>query len=449
MQVDRLMRKLLTFAGIIVVAFNSIILKADSKSANTKILCGTLFDSKKGTFVTNKLITVSGKKIETITDAPQNLNADVVDLSGEVCFPGWIDLHVHLSADPGPTDFVDEFRLDPERFAIRSVRNARRTLLAGFTTVRDLGDAKGHVTRALRDTINENRIPGPRILISGAQIGSSGGHADLTNGLSSRYSKLIKTPGPAEGIINSIDDARQAVRERYKERADVIKITATGGVLSYAANSDGPQLTTEEISAIVDTAKDYGMRVTAHAHGKTGMTRAIIAGVHSIEHGTYLDPEAADLMVEHGTWLIPTLMAGEYTVKMSKVDGFFPEVIRKKAAVIGLQSKKMFELAYKKGVKIALGSDAGVSDHGTNARELELMTEYGMTGAEAFQAATFSAAQVLGRDDIGELKKGALADMVALDETVLKDMSQVHKVALVMKEGRIYKANYEATGLEY
>jgi imidazolonepropionase-like amidohydrolase len=240
--------------------------------------------------------------------------------------------------------------------------------------------------------------------------------------------------------VNSVADARKAVRQRYKDGADWIKITATGGVLSVAKNGQNPQFTEEELRAIVDTAADYGLRVAAHAHGKEGMKRAILAGVASIEHGTYMDEEIMALMKKHGTYYVPTILAGDWVAEMSKIDGFFPELVRPKAATIGPILKQTFAKAYSAGVPIVFGTDSGVSAHGDNAKEFALMVEAGMSPMEAIQSATSTAAKFLGiAETRGSIEVSKRADIIAVPGDPLDDIELMQQVSFVMKEGAIYK----------
>jgi len=282
-------------------------------------------------------------------------------------------------------------------------------------------------------------VKGPRIFAAGTSIATTGGHADPTNGFNTHLSHLMGPPGPTEGVINSIDDARQAVRQRYKDGSDVIKITATGGVLSYAKSGDAPQFTVDEVKAIVDTARDYGFRVAAHAHGKEGMKRAILGGVTSIEHGTYMDDEVMGLMKQHGTWYVPTISAGRFVAEKAKIDGYFPAVVRPKAERIGALIQDTAGKAYRNGVKIAFGTDMGVGPHGDNAREFVYMVEAGMPAAYALQAATIRAAEVLGVDDQGVIEAGKRADIVAVPGNPVDDINAVLKADFVMKDGQIYR----------
>ena len=358
------------------------------------------------------------------------------DLKSFTCLPGWTDLHVHLGSQSSPQSYAEGFRLDPVDYAYRSVGYAEKTLMAGFTSVRDMG---GEVAPHLRDAINQGLVKGPRIFAAGKSIATTGGHADPTNGHNSMLSHLLGPPGPTEGVINSIDDARQAVRQRYKDGSDVIKITATGGVLSYAKSGDAPQFTIDEAKAIVDTAKDYGYRVAAHAHGEEGMYRAVAGGVTSIEHGTYMSERVMKLMKERGTWYVPTIYAGRFVADKAKVDGYFPDVVRPKAARIGAQIQDTAARAYRNGVKIAFGTDMGVGPHGDNAREFLYMVEAGIPAAYALQAATLHAAEVLGVDDQGVVEAGNRADIIAMPGDPVADIGNVLKVDFVMKDGVVHK----------
>lgn len=348
--------------------------------------------------------------------------------------PGLMDMHVHLSGELSPQSYSENFFMNRDDFAFRSVQYAEKTLMAGFTTVRDLG---GNVNTSLRNAINKGWIVGPRIFSAGKSLATTGGHADPTNGLNI---ELIGDPGPKEGVVNSAEDARKAVRQRYKNGADWIKITATGGVLSVAKSGQNPQFTEEEIREIVNTAKDYGMHVAAHAHGAEGMKRAIRGGVRSIEHGTFMDAEVMELMKKHGTFYVPTILAGVTVGEKAKVAGYFPELVRPKAARIGPEILNTFGKAYNAGVKIAFGTDSGVSQHGQNGGEFKLMVDGGMPAMEAIQAATRVNAELLEvADKLGTLEKGKIADIVAVNGDPLQDITVMQNVAFVMKEGVIYK----------
>lgn len=400
--------------------------------------CGEVFDSKSARLAgARTIVTGDGRITEVLPGRVSVPGARAVDLAGHTCMPGWIDLHVHMSQQSGPRSYEERFRLDDTDFALRAVGYAEKTLQAGFTTVRDLG---GEVTLKLRDAINAGLVKGPRIYAAGKSIATTGGHADPTNGMNSELSFVVGTPGPTEGVVNGTDAARQAVRQRYKDGSDVIKITATGGVMSYAKSGDAPQFMADEIRAIVETAKDYGYAVAAHAHGKEGMKRAIEGGVTSIEHGTYMDEEIFALMKKHGTWYVPTISAGRFVAEKARVPGYFPEIVRVKAERIGAQIQDTLAKAYKAGVKIAFGTDTGVGPHGDNALEFGYMVEAGMPAAEALQSATYRAAEVLGERDLGQLEPGFRADVVAVPGNPLEDIGLTRKVAFVMKDGVVYRA---------
>ena len=409
-----------------------------AQAADLKALqCGNVFDSKSAKLIGPQTIVVEKNTIKSLNPGKVAIEgAQVVDLSQMTCMPGFIDMHVHMGQQSSPQSYSEGFRLDDIDFAFRAVGYADKTLQAGFTSVRDLG---GEISLHLRDAINQGTVKGPRIYAAGKSIATTGGHADPTNGLNSELSHLVGPPGPTEGVINSIDDARQAVRQRYKDGSDVIKITATGGVLSYAKSGDAPQFTVEEVRAIVDTAKDYGYTVAAHAHGKEGMKRAILGGITSVEHGTYMDDEIFKLMKDRGTWYVPTITAGKFVAEKAKIDGYYPEIVRPKAARIGSQIQTTFANAYKAGVKIAFGTDMGVGPHGDNASEFLYMTEAGMPSNIALQTATYNAAQILAPNELGQLQAGFKADLVAVAGNPLTDIGLTRKIAFVMKDGVVYK----------
>ncbi|TWT17581.1 amidohydrolase family protein [Luteimonas marina] len=401
--------------------------------------CERLFDARSGKVLGEHTIVVEDGRIRSVLPGRAKLpdgTASIV-LDGRTCLPGWTDLHVHLGSQSSPQSYSEGFRLDPVDYAFRAVGYAEKTLQAGFTSVRDLG---GDVSPHLRDAIHQGLVDGPRIFAAGKSIATTGGHADPSNGLNDRLSHLVGPPGPTEGVINSVDDARQAVRQRYKDGSDVIKITATGGVLSYAKSGDAPQFTVDEIKAIVDTAKDYGYTVAAHAHGTEGMKRAVLAGVTSIEHGTQMSDEVMRLMKQHGTWYVPTIYAGRFVADKAKIDGYFPEIVRPKAARIGAQIQDTAARAYKAGVKIAFGTDQGVGPHGDNAREFLYMVEAGIPAAYALQAATIHAASVLGVDDQGVIEAGKRADIIALPGDPVADINAVLGVDFVMKDGKVHRS---------
>ncbi|MFM7293941.1 MAG: amidohydrolase family protein, partial [Burkholderiales bacterium] len=404
--------------------------------STTVLSCGRLLDVTTLKLASEQSIVVEAKKITRVSAGYVTIaNARTVDLKNHTCLPGLIDLHVHLSSELSPAArYAESFSLNPPDYAVRGVANAEKTLMAGFTSVRDLGSPPG-VGVALRNGINRGFIKGPRIQAAGG-VSSTGGHGDPTNGL---RADLMAT-GSAN-LADGPDDARRMVRQRYKEGFDLIKIATTGGVLSLSKSGDAPLLADEELATIVKTARDYSMPVVTHAHGAEGMKRAIRAGVQTIEHGTYMDDEAFALMKQYGTWLVPTISAGRYVAEKSKIADFFPEIVRPKAATIGPLIQGTFGRAYKAGVKIAFGTDQGVAPHGENAREFEYMVEGGMPPLETIRAATLSAATVMGMaTQLGSLEAGKLADIVAVPGDPSKDISVMSKVAFVMKDGTIYRA---------
>ena len=405
---------------------------------DTYIHCGKLIDTKNGKVLTNKTIIVSSKLIKSIEDGfvtPTAATAKVIDLKSKTVMPGWIDMHVHFENQTSPTAYLDEFTLNDADIAYDAEGFAKTTLMAGFTTVRDLGGSGVNVS--LRNAINSGKVIGPRIFTVEKSIASTGGHADPTNG----YRKdLMGNPGPKEGVVNGIEEARQAVRQRYKNGADWIKITATGGVLSVAKSGSNPQFTQEEIEAIVSTAKDYGMKVAAHAHGDEGMQRAVRGGVKTIEHGTEMSETTMNLMIQYNAYLVPTITAGKFVAEKAAVPSYYPAIIVPKALAIGPKIQATFGKAYKKGVPIAFGTDAGVFPHGENAKEFIYMTEAGMPFMKALQSATITNAQLLDMDQkIGVLEPGFMADIIATNEDPSQNINTVTNVVFVMKEGVKYK----------
>ena len=406
--------------------------------AKTLIHAGRLIDGDDEAPRTRVTITVDGERIATVADgyAEPASGDTVVDLKDSTVMPGLMDMHVHLTSESSPTSYTERFFLNPTDMAFRSTEYARKTLMAGFTTVRDLG-ASHNLNTALRNAINKGWVVGPRIHSAGKSLATTGGHADPTNGLND---ELRKDPGPKEGVLNGPDDARKAVRERYKEGADLIKVTGTGGVLSLAKNGQNPQLTDEEFKAIVTTAHDYGMKVAVHAHGDEGARRAVLAGVDSIEHGTFLSDETFKLMVEHGTYYVPTIHAGKFVAAKAKEPGYFPAVVVPKALATGPLIQLTFGRAYKAGVKIAFGTDIGVGPHGTNAEEFGHMVDAGMPPMKAIQAATLEASRLLGVEkELGTVEAGKLADLVAVNGNPLEDIRLLGNIRFVMKGGTVYK----------
>ena len=403
----------------------------------TYIWCGTFIDGISDEPKKNMTIVVEKDKIIGIENGftPAGIPDKTIDLKTKTVTPGWIDMHVHLEMETKKGNVADKFILNPADIAFESIRYANATLMAGFTTVRDLGGTGINVS--LRNAINKGWVTGPRIYTAGKSIATTGGHADPTNG----YRKdLMGDPGPREGVINGPEEAYQAVRQRYKDGADLIKITATGGVLSQAKDGANAQFTEEEIKAIVSAAKDYGFKVAAHAHGAEGIKRAVRGGVSSIEHGTFMDDEGIKLMKQYGTWYVPTITAGKSTADSAKIPGYYTDIVTPKALATGPQIQKTFAKAYKEGVKIAFGTDAGVFKHGMNWMEFAYMIEAGMKPMEAIKAATVSAAELLGeKDKLGSIEINKLADIIAVDGDPMKDPKVFGKVVFVMKGGVVYK----------
>ncbi len=412
------------------------VMVARAEAQKTFIYCGQLVDVKNQVILKEMSIVVEGAKIVDVQKGyiTAAQGDKVIDLKKLTVMPGLIDMHVHMESETGPTKYLEGFTWNAGDYAFQSIVFAEKTLMSGFTSVRDLGGSGVNIS--LRNAINKDWVVGPRIYTAGKSIATTGGHADPTN----NYRKdLMGDPGPKEGVVNGVEDCAKAVRQRYKEGSDLIKITATGGVLSMAKDGSGAQFTEEEIRAIVSTAKDYGFKVAAHAHGAEGMKRAVLAGVSSIEHGTYMNEEVMDLMKQKGTYLVPTIIAGKSTADSAKKPGYYPEIVKAKALVVGNFIQATFAKAYKRGVKIAFGTDAGVYAHGKNWIEFQYMTEAGMPILEAIKTATVNAADLLGEDRLGSIEKNKLADIIAVDGDPIKDISSMGRVKFVMKNGTVYK----------
>jgi imidazolonepropionase-like amidohydrolase len=406
--------------------------------ADTLIHAGRLIDGVSDRPRSQVTIRIDGERIVAVERGfTAGSDGDtVIDLRGQTVLPGLMDMHTHLTGEYSQDSRLRGFIMNEADYAFDAARYAKRTLEAGFTVVRNLGDGF-NVSVALRKAIEAGDVPGPMIVTAAKGLSSTGGHGDPTNGWAGH---IMGDPGPKEGVVNSVEDARKAVRQRYKDGADWIKITATGGVLSVAKSGQNPQFTDEELLAIVETARDYGMRVAAHAHGTEGMKRAVISGVASIEHGTFMDDEVMQLMKENGTWYVPTILAGKWVAEKSRIDGFFPELVRPKAAAIGPIIQDTFARAYKAGVPIVFGTDSGVSAHGDNAQEFALMVEGGMPPMEAIQSATSVAAEFLGIFAThGSIEADKMADIVAVPGNPLDDIRAMERVSFVMRGGKIYK----------
>lgn len=404
--------------------------------ADTLIHCERLITGVGSEVLNEQTVRVSGDSFQAIEAGfVEDEGATIIKLEG-TCMPGLIDMHVHITSELSPNRQLERFTLDPQDHAYASVQHAEATLMAGFTTVRDLGSSH-NLSISMRNAINKGQLKGPRIYTAGKSLATTGGHADPTNG---RNSSLRGDPGPAEGVVNSVSDAKKAVRQRYKDGADLIKITATGGVLSQASSGENPQFTDEELNAIIAIAKDYNFKVAAHAHGKEGMERAIRAGIDSIEHGTYMDKGTMKLMKRYGTTYVPTISAGKFVADKAEIDGYFSELVRPKARSIGPLIQNTFAEAYAEGVKIAFGTDCGVCPHGENAKEFVYMVEAGMPEIEAIHSANMGAAVLLGKEDkLGSVEPGKWADLIAVKGDPTAEIERMLDVTFVMKAGVVYK----------
>ena len=404
-------------------------------STSTIIYSSAYIDVINGKVINNSSIVIENNIITSINSGYINIpkTDTLIDLRGKTLMPGFMDMHVHFGGEY-QSKAKRPIKVERETEAILATAHALTTLKAGFTTVRQVGDS-GLVAISLRDAINSGHVKGPRIFTSGKSIATTGGHADPTNGKSSDE---YEYPVAEDGVINGPYDAYTAVRQRYKDGADGIKLTVTGGVLSVAKSGDNPQFTFEEVDAVVKAAKDYGMWVAVHAHGAQGMKRAVLAGVDSVEHGTFMTDEVMDLMIERGTYYVPTISAGEFVAEKSKIDNYFPEIVRPKAASVGPQIGATFGKAYNKGVKLAFGTDAGVQPHGTNWMEFVFMVQYGMPNIEAIQSSTIETARFLHIDDkLGSIEVGKIADLVAVNGNPIMDIKVMEFVEFVMKDGEV------------
>jgi imidazolonepropionase-like amidohydrolase len=414
------------------------------QAQNTYLHCSKIFDSETATYKTgdHTIIVRDNKIVDVIKGlaTPKQEDAIIIDLRKKVVYPGFIDMHVHMENETNPNEYLEKYQSNEADLAFKSAMFSKVTLMAGFTTVRDVGGTGVNIS--LRDAIEKGYVVGPRVFTAGKSLATTGGHADPTNGGNNKY---IGDPGPKDGVVNGVADAKKAVRQRYKNGANLIKITATGGVLSQAKNSSNPQFTIEEIKAITETAADYGFHVAAHAHGDDGMQRAILGGVKTIEHGTKMSDKTMKMMVDNDVYLVPTIIAGKFVTEKAQVENYYPEVVRPKALEIGPKIQDTFRKAYKMGVPIVFGTDAGVFPHGENWKEFGYMIEVGMPVNEAIQSATLVPAKILKKEnELGQLKKGFLADIIALDETPTEKNTEAFKnVSFVMKDGVVFKSVYK------
>jgi imidazolonepropionase-like amidohydrolase len=419
--------------------FSLLVAIAPLRAEQFMIHAGRLIDVVNGEVMANMSVIINDRRIAAV--APGFLDpADtqtLIDLREHTLLPGLMDMHTHLSTVISPTFFMEKFVMDSADYAFRSAMYAEQTLLAGFTTIRDVGDQDHNLTIALREAISKGYVKGPRVYTSGKGLATTGGLADPTNGLRREF---MGDPGFVEGVINGPISARKAVRQRFKEGADLIKLNVTGGAINPDRSPLKAQWQQDELDAVVETAADYDMTVAAHAHTVDGIERSILAGVHSIEHGTFMDESTATLMKKRGTAYVPTMMAMKWIAAESGNADSLPEEVRAKSERLGSQIDRTVAMAYKKGVWIVFGTDAGVFPHGLNAREFEYMVAAGIPPLAAIQSATIEAARLLRIDDeLGSIEPGKLADLVAVHGDPLAEIGLLKDVALVMKDGVIYK----------
>ncbi len=409
---------------------------AVAQSKIKAIKAGKLIDVVNSTVLVNQIILIDSNKI---TDIGSNLvipqGAEVIDLSHATVLPGLMDCHTHLTSDPGDNYYEDIFRRTPIDYAILAPGNAKKTLEAGFTMVRDVG-ADHLIDVSLRNAINDGKVEGPRMLVSAFPIGSTGGHVDLTG-----FNPNIdwKDNKDFTGVADGVDEIRKRVRNNVKWGADWIKFMASGGVLSEEETPGLPQFSFEEMKALVDEAHMWGRKVAAHAHGTEAIKMAVRAGVSSIEHGSLLDEEGIKLMKEKGVYLVADIYNDDYILAEYAKKGF-PEKIMNKERMIGKLQRENFQKAVKAGVKIAYGTDAAVYPHGWNGKQFFHMVKYGLTPMQAIQSATINAADLLDwKDKTGSITKGKLADIIAVDSNPLDDITILEHVKFVMKDGTVYK----------
>ena len=414
-------------AGCLLVAFAGLTSAADAPATLKVLRADRYVDVESGRIVSPAVIVVRGQRIEAVNPATAPTGAEVIELSGLTLLPGFIDAHTHLTSDMGAgweTRDVDWTAADD---ALLGVRNARLTLMSGFTTVRDVGSS-GFTDVALMHAIERGDIIGPRVVPAGHAIGITGGHCDSTG----RAPGLIEL-GPKEGVADGRDEILKAVRYQIKHGAKVIKICATAGVMSFEGPVGAQQYSDEELRTVVAEAKLHGVKVAAHAHGAQGIIAASNAGVDSIEHGSLLTDEAIAVLKKNGTWLVPTLYQWFEPYDL-------PPAINEKNEYIKARIGDSMRKAFAAGVKVALGTDAGAGPHGTSGKEFTAYVTYGMSKADALRAGTVNAAQLLGIDDIGRLSAGAFADIVAVAGNPLDDIRVVEDVRFVMKDGEVYRS---------
>lgn len=412
---------------------------AQSAQPRTILHCGSLIDpSQSNRALRERSVVIDEGRIKTLEAGFIELAAGdrVIDLRHAHCLPGLIDSHTHIGMNYyNPGVHMERVREPRAELTLRAVPYARTTLLAGITTVRDVGAWEGE-DLALKRAIERGDIVGPRLFVAGHPISATGGHADHRAGF---REDVFESLTPAQGVADGVPNVIHATRAAIRSGADLIKIMASGGVLSLADSASGPQYSLEELQAIVATAKDHGLKVTAHAHGDEGARRAVLAGVDAIEHGTYLSAETHALMKRRGVYLVPTAIAGEYIASKAKEPGYYTPAVASKATEVGPLMLDGLRRAYRAGVPIAFGSDAGAVPHGENAGELELLVRAGMSPMDAIKAATLNGAELLGQPDLGRLGPGARADVIAVSKDPLQDVAVLREVDFVMKDGIVFK----------
>ena len=421
-----------------------VVLAASASAQTTLVYCGTLLDpAASDQPVRERTVMVRDGRIAEVAEgylAPfaiggQPTQDTVIDLRDATCMPGLIDSHTHLTGESRRDGYIDDFRLSAADRVLQAVQFARSTLLAGFTTVRDVGGDEG-ADYALRDAINRGDVEGPRMFVAGKSLSISGGHADPTN---SYREDIVGVPDETQGVVDGVDEAVRGVRIAIRRGSDLIKFTATGGVLSLQGDGSGAHFAEAEMRAIIETARERGLTVAAHAHGDEGMQRAIRAGVSSIEHGTYMSGETMVMMREAGVYLVPTITAGKSVADSARIDGYYTPVVTEKSLTIGPLIQDTFRRAWQAGVPIAFGTDAGVFRHGRNAREFVYMEEVGVPFMDALRFATVNAADLLNQPTLGAVRPGFVADLVAVRGDPIADASAMLDVTFVMKDGLVVK----------